>query len=171
MDAKKLKNAKIFGTLGIILTLLSGIPYIGFIFGVAGLVLYLIANKYLAEITDRPQIFSDTLKGILVSIIGGAMGFVIMFVGMANNASILTLAGLATLYTAVVMSGFFYKNVFYSLRDYFKNDLFKWAGLLIFWGYIGAIIGIGLIVAFVGWILAAVAYYTIPDISVEKSSE
>jgi len=165
MDAQALKQAKWLGGLGIVFIILSAIPYIGTILGLAGLVMFIVANKKLADLTGNPLILSSTIKSVIAAVVGGTIGFVVAFIGIANHDSAVALIGSLIIYLSLVVTGFFVKQVFDALFLEFRNDLFRWAGLLIFWGYILAILaGLGLIAALIGWILAAVAYFTLPEV-------
>ncbi len=161
-------NVKILGGLGSLFLVLSFIPYLGAVLGIAGLILLIVAVKQFADGEGRGEIFSVFLKGILVSIIGGIVGAVIMFAGFASAATgdsgalgwfIGGIGGLIV-YASSVYGNYYIKQAFEEIALLTGNTLFAWAGKLLFWGAILMIILIGSLVVWVGWILSAVAFFT-----------
>jgi uncharacterized membrane protein len=65
-----LKTAKIMGGIGAILTLFMVIPVIGWLFGIAGLVLVLISVKTISDITKEHKIFTNYLVAAILSFVG-----------------------------------------------------------------------------------------------------
>ena len=55
----KLGEAKIFGGIGALLSLLGFVPYAGPLLGLIGLILIFIAVKHIAEETKNHKIFQD----------------------------------------------------------------------------------------------------------------
>jgi uncharacterized membrane protein len=73
----KLSEAKIFGGIGALLSILMFVPYAGPILGLVGLVLIFIAVKHIAEETKNHKIFQDYLMNFILSIIAGAAAIII----------------------------------------------------------------------------------------------
>jgi len=65
-----LKTAKLMGGIGAILTLFMVIPVIGWLLGVAGLVLILISVKTISDITKEHKIFTNYLVAAILSFVG-----------------------------------------------------------------------------------------------------
>ena len=161
-------NVKILGGLGALFLVLSFIPYIGAVLGIAGLVLLILAIKQFAESEARSDVFSVFLKGILVSIIGSIIGMVILFAGFGSAAAgnsgamswLITGVGGLIVYASSVYGNYYVKQAFEEIALITGNTLFGWAGKLLFWGAILVIVLVGSIVMWVGWILTAVAFFT-----------
>ncbi len=79
----KLAQAKTYGGVGSILVILSIVPYAGLILGIVGLVLVLIAVKYISDEVGDPGVFNNMLYSVLAGVIGIAIvtvfGFGMMF--------------------------------------------------------------------------------------------
>jgi uncharacterized membrane protein len=65
-----LKTAKLMGGIGAILTLFIAIPVIGWLLGIAGLVLVLISVKTISDATKEKGIFTNYLVAAILSFIG-----------------------------------------------------------------------------------------------------
>ena len=167
-------NVKILGGLGSLFLVLSVIPYLGAVLGIAGLVLLIIAVKQFAERNGRSEVFSAFLRGILVSIIGGVVGGVIALAGFgsaaAGNSGALSwlIAGIGgtIVYASSVYGNYYIKKAYEEIAFITGNTLFAWAGKLLFWGAVLVIALVGSIVMWVGWILSAVAFFTTEEKSV-----
>ncbi len=98
-----LSQAKTLGGIGSILLLLAAVPTVGFILAIVGLILILIAVKYISDVVQDSSIFRDIVIGIGIAIAGlivfGLIVFsaVIKFVGsLAGLTSLTTLTTLTT---------------------------------------------------------------------------
>ncbi|TCK03323.1 putative membrane protein [Phorcysia thermohydrogeniphila] len=161
-------RTKVLGGVGALLIVLSFIPYLGLLFGLAGFILLFIALKKASEAYKDRGIFKNFLKGFLVSFLGFLVAGI--FAGFAVGAhrggesSVLSVGFLVVafllFYVSTVVSVAFYRRALYSLADFTGNDLFMWAGRLFFWGGITTIIVIGSLVMWVGWVLLTVAFFT-----------
>ena len=65
-----LKTAKLMGGIGAILTLFIVIPLIGWLLGIAGLVLVLISVKTISDLTKEHKIFTNYLVAAILSFVG-----------------------------------------------------------------------------------------------------
>ena len=77
--SSKLVQARTFGGVGSILLVLSLVPYFGFVLGIIGLILILIAVKYISEEVNEPTIFNNILYAVIVAIIGIAISTLLGF--------------------------------------------------------------------------------------------
>jgi uncharacterized membrane protein len=66
----ELKNAKLMGGIGAILTLTAFIPKIGWLFAITGLVLVLLAIKEISNVVNDKKIFNNYLVAFILNIIG-----------------------------------------------------------------------------------------------------
>jgi len=76
--SRKLLQARVFGGVGSILVILSVVPYVGFALGIVGLILILVALKYISEEVSNEGVFRyglySVITGILASIIATLIG-------------------------------------------------------------------------------------------------
>jgi len=74
----KLLQARVLGGVGSILVILSVVPYVGFALGIVGLILILVALKYISEEVSNEGVFRyglySVITGILASIIATLIG-------------------------------------------------------------------------------------------------
>jgi uncharacterized membrane protein len=178
-----LSQAKTFGGVGSILVLLAFIPTVGWVLSVAGLILTLLAVKYIADAVHDNTIFNNALIGYLVSIVG------IIVVGVALAAYILSLVGLGAItsgtagattggvvgiltglivflvvvWILLVVSGYFIRKTYYAVSTKLNVSMFQTAGLVFFIGAILTIVLIGFLVLIIAQILLLVAFFSIPD--------
>lgn len=174
-------NEKIFGGLGAIFVVLNVVPYIGWILGIAGIVLLFIALHKFSEIFSDKNIFNKFLTGFLVSLAGivvffifGIFSFIPMLISARDGAGssmgfdigmlgIGIIFALIIFYIITIIASNYYRLCFNLMADYTNINLFKLAGTFVFWGAVGLIaFGLGAIAILVGWILLAVAFFSIP---------
>ena len=161
-------NVKILGGLGALFLVFSFIPYLGMVLGLAGLILLILAVKQFADKEGRGEVFSTFLRGILVSIVGSAIGGVILLAGIGSAAAgnsqslswLISGIGGVIVYASSVYGNYYIKQAFEKVALLTGNTLFAWAGKLLFWGAVLVIVLVGSIVMWVGWILTAVAFFT-----------
>ena len=131
------------GSIGGVLLLLSSIPYVGITLGIAGLVLVLIAVKYISDIVKDPRIFNSAI----IAIEAGILGIVIyLFLGTVIFSSIVTpaLAGLPPNLIAIIAlivgwvtsiaSGVFARRSCNRIAELTGVNMFKITGLLLLIG-------------------------------------
>lgn len=168
-------NEKTLGGLGALFLVLSIIPYVGWLLGIAGIVLLLIAlNKY-SQIFENKDIFSKFLTGFLISlasvvvaIIFGISSFLPFikhggsrdFEGFSMLGIVLALI---VVYVLTIVSCYYYRQSLNLLFSYTNMNLFKLSGSFLFWGAVALIVfGLGALGILVGWILLAIAFFTLP---------
>jgi uncharacterized membrane protein len=166
---------KIFGGLGAIFVVLGFIPYIGWILGIAGVVLLFITFHNFSEIFGDKNIFSKfligflvSLAGIIVSFIFGLSSFIPIFLTSEVRFDI-GIVGIGLIFAFVifyiltVISCNYYRHCFNLMANYTNINLFKFAGTFVFWGAVGLILfGIGGIAIVAGFILLALAFFSMP---------
>jgi len=182
MEKIDLKNVKIYGGIGVIITLLGGLRHIGPLLRIAGLILILIALYELAQRLKEEKIFRQYLIGIIINIVGtgfaitlavinGAWSIakMILFGGYMSYQDILSEISFALiffvllLYAITILSTYFYRESLKSITAKTRIKTFALAGDFIFYGAIGIIVILGIFAMFVGWILLAVAFFNLPD--------
>ncbi len=164
-------NTGTIGGLGTVFLLLGWIPYIGFILYIAGIIMISIALKRISDKAKTKEIF----KKWIISIV---LGFIAMFLFIAaffillsfsnyntSNNDILfssvLIIGYLIFVTLQIILGILYKQIFYGVYEITNEKLFKTAADVFFWGGILSIIFIGGILFFIGWIIIAVAFFSI----------
>ena len=175
---KNLLTSKLLGGIGATLCVLSIIPHLGTIAGIAGIITVLISLNMFSKIFNDPQIFKNALISVIISIIAAilifftiGLGFFSMIIKSGSypytinylNIGKKLLFFLILTYILFVISGYYIKNAFYLLAYYTKISLFKTAGLLYFISSFLLILVIGGVGIIIAWILIAVAFFTMPS--------
>lgn len=177
---KAVGNEKIFGGLGSILVALSFVPYLGWVAGVAGAVLLFIAFHKYSDIFGDKDIFKKfltgfiiSLSGIIFSLIFGVFSFIPMSMSTIFGVGELISFGLGmfgvifaifVFYIINIFAAKYYRHCFNLMAKYTNINHFKLAGTFVFWGSVGLIVfGLGAIAIFIGIILLAVAFFSIPQ--------
>lgn len=162
--------------MGAILFFLWFIPFLG----IVGIILLLIAVKYISEITQDRSVFDNFLYATIAIIVGLLVlsllillplyGFGIIDGGLPPLqedlvayfiAAILILVGITIVFT---ISAFFLRRSLDSIARHLNVPLFGTAGLLYFLGAVLIIaFGVGLILLFIADILLIVAFFSIQE--------
>ena len=182
-------DARIYGGIGSILVILTVAPTIGWVLGIAGFVLLLMAiDRLSTELGDR-HIFTNAILSVVFAIIAVAVSafFVIALVlhyvgvnypygfpnmmgpyqnlGAVNwSAVVITLipALLAT-WILLVFSGYFIRLSYGAISQRMNIPLFETGALFYFIGAITVVIMIGFLLLLVAQIIIAIAFFSIPD--------
>ena len=188
------KQAIELGQIGILLPLAAFIPFLGIPAYLASTILLLISHNTFAKYYKVPAIFNQALTGALITIIGNAIGIVLIVVGISplimnvtgpgeiqNNfdeifslifGSGLFIASIILIFISTILGYYFW---FQSLRLLAKKtevDYFRIAGLLYFIGAITSIILVGGLIILAAWIIHVVAYFNIqPEKFYAKNEE
>ena len=163
------QNTRLIGGFGAIFILLSWIPYVGIALYILGLIFLTIALK---DISDKAQNYK-ILKKWLISI--GLIFFIAIsfFIAIGSIAAIsndlnqneIIGSGLAIWFIFFVISqiiiGILFKQIFTAVSEITGETLFKTAANTFFWGGILSFILIGGILFFIGWILVAIAFFSL----------
>lgn len=178
-----LESGKTLGGIGALLMVIgSFVPFLSII----GIILLLIGLKRLAEYYNDNNIFQNALYGVIFGIIGiVAAAFIVLisFFGFAifEMGTGFTTAGpfafvgsiLVALIVAFIfylLAAIFYKKSFDILSEKTEEKMFSTAGILLLIGAILTIVLIGLILMFVAWILATIAFFSIKTVAVQPSA-
>lgn len=182
-----LSDAKIYGGIGAILVILTGIPAYGWILGIVGFILVLIAiNRISVEVGDR-QIFTNAILSIVFAIVAVAVAaiFVIAllyhFVGFNNLPSynytqfqnmaqasagdifLVIIPALLATWVLLIFSAYFLRRVYGSISAKLNVPMFETGALLYLIGALTAVIVVGFLILFVAEIIIAIAFFSIPD--------
>jgi uncharacterized membrane protein len=143
--------------------------------GISSIVLFTVGMRRLADYYREASIFNNALYGLLLNIIGivsavAFEAFIIGFiskglqVGSSNASAVIAefmtaIFGLsAIIFVFGVVGALFYMRAFNSLAEKSGENYFKDAGLLIILGTALAIVFVGVIIVWVGWIIAVLGF-------------
>jgi uncharacterized membrane protein len=188
-----LRQAKAMGGVGSILVLLSFVPFVGFIFGLAGLVMVLLAVKRISEAVKDREIFHNVLMAVILQIVGSAISvFVVMgsffaFVGsqamMAPFGSSFDgiggpgilgagavmavlgslLAGLVAMWITLIIAARFLRKGYEGIADKTGTETFRKVGRWYYYGTWLAIVLVGFVLILIAAILQIVAFFSLPE--------
>jgi len=172
-----MRDVKIYGGLGALLSLLSFVPHIGIVLSIAGLVLILIAIKYLSDMVNEPQLFKNMIIAMVAYIVGIVIFFLVVFGTLLSaifsaphtpKVSWLpvllgVISGLVVLWLACIVGGVFIKRTYDRVAEITGIDLFKTTGLLYLIGSALLIVIIGGIILLVAKVLEAVSFFSIKE--------
>jgi uncharacterized membrane protein len=181
------------GGVGSILVLLSFVPYVGFLFGLAGLVMVLLAVKRISEAVKDREIFRNVLMAVILQIVGSAISaFVVIgsffaFVGsqvmMAPFGSSFDgfggpgilgagavmavlgslLAGLIVMWVVLIISARFLRRGYEGIATKTGTETFRSVGRWYYYGAWLAIALVGFVLILIAAILQIVAFFSLPE--------
>ncbi len=93
----KLPQAKTFGGVGSILVLLAFIPYAGAALAIIGLVLILVAIKYISDEVGDRRIFNNALISVIIGIVGTALAIILLIPAVLGAMFAATSTGSVTI--------------------------------------------------------------------------
>ena len=193
MSTATLRQAKAMGGVGSILVLLSFVPFVGFLFGLAGLVMVLLAVKRISEAVKDTEIFHNVLMAVILQIVGSAISvFVVIgsffaFVGsqvmMApfgpsfdgfGGSGILgagavmavlgsLLAGLIAMWIILIIAARFLRKGYEGIADKTGTETFRSVGRWYYYGAWLAIVLVGFVLILIAAILQIVAFFSLPE--------
>ena len=162
-------NIKTFGGIGAIFILLSWMPYIGIGLYIIGLIFMSIALKDLSNLAPEKGILKKWLISIAL-IFFIAVSFILAIGSIAAlsndiNQDTIVGSGLAIWFLLLIVIqiviGILYKQIFMGVYEITGENLFKTAANTFFWGGILSVILIGAFLFFIGWILVAIAFFSL----------
>jgi len=146
----------------------------------AGFILFIAAMYSLSNYYIEPGIFKNVLFGFIINVVGAVIALLIematiltsiekIFQGTttgtpgfsATQFITLFLAALAISFILEIVSAVFYMRAFNKLGEKSGIYNFKTAGLLYLIGTVLTIVGIGVLLLWIAWILAALGFYSL----------
>ncbi|MCL5878021.1 MAG: DUF996 domain-containing protein [Candidatus Bathyarchaeota archaeon] len=163
-------SSKTIAAIGALLLFLSFIPALGII----GIILLLIGMKGLSDYYRDESIYKSALKGLIFGIIGiiavSAFSMLSFLGGLITTPVLGPLAiigGIIGIIVLLVVAFIFYllmamnfRKAFNVLAERSGENNFRTAGTLLFWGAILTIIVVGLLLIWIAWIIAALAFFS-----------
>lgn len=162
------ESSKTLAGIGSILLILSIIPDAGAVFGIIGAILLLIGVKGLARYYQDNEVYQNTLMGIIFLIIASIVAAVAIFGAVISFLSLFSVGfGVLVLILGLIFAFIFYllaamrlRKTFDALAQKSGEQSFATAGNLLWWGAILTIIFVGLILIFIAWIFATIAFFS-----------
>lgn len=183
-----LSQAKNLGGIGSILVLLSVAPVVGWVLGIVGFILVLIAVKYISDVFQDASIFNNILIAVILAIVGTVVGGIVVyasvlrFMGLSGitfgttNATtpsaivphiggliVGIILGLVLIWILYIVAAYFLRKTYSVVATRLNISMFSTAALLYFIGAILVIILVGFIIIFVAEILFVVAFFSIQE--------
>jgi len=174
-ESINLKQIKILGGVGSILSLLGNVPQVGFLLGLVGFILVLIAIFNLEKATREKGIFSKFLIGSLISWLGVFAIFVFFFVFVVLSPAaafawekvkgFLPLIVLFFLFfwVLIIFGSYLIKKSYEKIAKITKEEKFAQAGFFNFIGAITLIVLVGFVLSLVSEIFAILAFFSLPE--------
>jgi len=183
-----LSTPKIVAGLGALFWVLAIIPYIGWLLPIAGWIMLLVATHQYSKALSDKEIFKKFLVGFLLSLFDIVIALVALALGVAGGiiaavfgageeeavgAGIVIglILSILIAYAFIVISFYMCKQSFSRIASKLGHDLIGTSGTVLFIGSILTIILVGFLVMYVGWILAAIGFFTAPTQIRSKSPE
>jgi uncharacterized membrane protein len=184
--SSSLSNAKTLGGIGSILVLLTAFPAVGWVLGIVGFVMILVAVKYVSEDLKEKGIFNNMITAVALSIAGILVASLVVVTtvlsAIANSyftstftpsASITTSQwiafgtaiglGLFGAWIFLLASSVFLRRSYNAIGSRLNVNVFNTAGLLYLIGAATAVVGVGFIILFVAEIVTAAAFFSLPE--------
>ena len=180
-----LSDAKTLGGIGSILVLLTVAPSVGWILGIVGFIMILVAISKISQAVNDKKIYDNMLASVILAIGAIAVGALTVigsiykvlgmgsFVGpdfvLSSNITtgdwiglVATAAGgIIAVWLILLVSAVFIRRSFNSIASKLNIKMFETAGLVYLIGAATAIIGVGFILLFVAEILLVVSFFEI----------
>ncbi len=158
-----LESGKSIGSIGALLLVIgSFVPFLS----IVGIILLLVGMKNLADYYHDNNIFQNALYGLIFYIIGAiAAGFSLVslfFGGIAFGIGGLVgfFLVLVVAFIFYILGAIYYRKAFDILAQKTGEGNFRTAGLLLFIGAILTIVIVGLVLLFIAWIFATIAFFS-----------
>jgi uncharacterized membrane protein len=182
-----LSDARVLGGIGSIFVLLAVIPSVGWLLGIAGFVVILIAINNISKVINDKKIFGNMLTAVILGIgalvVGAitAIGTVYHLFGMGSfvgsrfvfapsiasgawlGLAVPIIVGVFAVWALFVVAAIFIRRSYDSIGARLNVARFKTAGLLFLIGAATAIVGVGLVLIFVAEILLVVSFFSVQD--------
>ncbi len=172
MSTSSLESSKILAGIGTILLIFSAVPVVGII----GIILLAIGLKGLSDYYRDENIFRAAVWGTIFGIIAiialslGVFGSIISSVvtSVATGSGLGAVLGIFAFIAVLLVTFVFfilmainYRRCLNALADRSGEHLFRTAGTLLFWGAILTIFLVGILLIFIAWLIAAIAFFSI----------
>jgi uncharacterized membrane protein len=186
-EMTSLSEAKVLGGIGSILVLLTAVPSVGALFGIAGFIMILLAIKNISLVVNEKPIYSNMLTAVVLAIGAIAVGAVTIVgaiyhvLGMGSfvgshfvlapqlapatwfGLAAVAIGGILAVWALLVASAVFVRRTYNSMANKLNVHLFETAGLLYLIGAATSIILVGFPIILIAQILLTVAFFSIQE--------
>jgi len=154
MCVTTLSQAKSMGGVGSILVLLSFVPSVGFVLGIVGLVLVLIAVKQISDAVNDREIFNNVLMAIILQVVG---------IGILTFAVLGGLISMFAMGIVLIIAARFLRKGYERIAVRTGTEVFGTVGRWYFYGALLVIVLVGFIIILIAEILQIVAFFSLPE--------
>jgi len=170
-NTTSLDQAKVLGGIGFMLTLLGLLPVYGTVLVVAGWLLVLYALTQVSDAAHDSSIFNYGIIGAVLSVVGsiglrfvlGVSIFGSIVSGLSNLAGYSIINNLLLLWVNAIVASIFLYMAFKRTSIQFNIGLFNAGALVYLIGEALTIILVGFLIAVVGQIILAIAFFSLPE--------
>ncbi len=168
-----IREAKILGGIGSILSLLGFVPEIGWLISIIGFVLLYLGYKKISDAVGKPEIISSFIIAFILAIVSS---IIIAFGGVSAIFGVFTMMGRAkgglfvlgiilfiVSWIIAIAAYYFYRKALVITNEMTNVSSFKTAGLLMFIGAILMIVVVGFVVIVIGKVFEIIAFFSLPD--------
>lgn len=180
----ELEVAKYIGAVGSLLMVLSVMPIAGPYLFIMGAILVLIGIRAYSDASGAPGVFRNVMIAVLLAIVGstlalvlGVMGAMIAFSSMTINpmrlssALVLSVLGvIIAIWSIAIIASIFVRRGFSRLASLTGVKLFDTTALLYLIGSLLAIVLVGFVVIWVGFVLQTVAFFSLKGVQKTPTS-
>jgi len=167
---------------GSILLILSLVPYVGWVLGIIGVILFLKGVKELANYYQDNEIYQNSLTGVkfyIIALIAAAVAIAAIVIGVGSSTgykfkftssftpTVGFGVGVAAFLIGIIVAFIFYvlaashlRRTFNTLAQKSGEQSFNTAASLLWWGSILTIIVVGLLLIFIAWIFAVISFFS-----------
>jgi len=184
--------SKILAGEGSILLVLGLVPYVGWILGIIGVILFLKGVKELANYYQDNEIYRNSLTGVkyyIIALVAAAVAIAAVLIGVGSATGFKFSSnftptvgfgiGLAVFFGGLIIAFLFnvlaashLKQTFNTLAQKSGEHSFATAGTLLWWGAILTILfGVGLVLIFIAWIFAVVSFFSMKSQQQQYASQ
>jgi uncharacterized membrane protein len=164
---------------GSVLLLLGLIPYVGWVLGIIGVILFLRGMRELANYFQDSSIYENSLTGVkyyIVALVAAAVAIASIVIGVGTATGFTFKAftptigfgiGLAAFLAGIIVAFVFFilaasnlRRTFDTLAQKSGEHSFSTAATLIWWGSILTILLVGFLIIFISWIFVVIALFS-----------
>jgi uncharacterized membrane protein len=189
MSTATLTQARTMGGVGSILVLLSVVPYVGFILGLAGFAMVLLAVKQISDVVKDREIFNNVLMAVILQIVGSVISAFVVIGGLLSTFMMASLGspfdgfvgpgmfgvgavlavfgalivGLIAMWIVLIIAARFLRKGYEGIADKTGTKTFR---TVAHWYYYGAwlmIILVGFVLILIATILQIKAFFSLPE--------
>jgi uncharacterized membrane protein len=165
------------------------VPSVGFVLGIVGLVLVLIAVKQISDAVNDREIFNNVLMAIILQVVGIGIltfavlgGLISMFAmapfgspfdgfggpGLMDGGAVfaflgILIVGLIAMWIVLIIAARFLRKGYERIAVTTKTEMFGTVGRWYFYGALLVIVLVGFIIILIAEILQIVAFFSLPE--------